>query len=139
MKFCERYLPEWSLNKAVLAPKMIFVAGPRQSGKTTLLQHFLMKKGCSRLFYNWDTPYVKKLFRDDPTFFESASRLLKSNIPEIWVALDEIHKRTRWKDILKGYYDQFHEEFRFVISGSARLDLFRKTCNQQPKTQPKSA
>lgn len=106
---------------------MIFVAGPRQAGKSTLLANFLKEKGCDTLLYNWDTPAVKALYRKDPLFFESSARLLKRNQPEIWVGLDEIHKRTRWKDILKGYYDQFQNEFRFVVSGSARLDFFRKT------------
>lgn len=127
MKFVERYLSKWSLEKDALAPKMIFIAGPRQSGKTTLLEHFLERHGCSSLFFNWDTPKVKALYREDPTFFESDARMLRGGNKDVWIALDEIHKRTKWKDILKGYYDQFHKDFRFVISGSARLDLFRKT------------
>ncbi|RKX59814.1 MAG: hypothetical protein DRP37_06085 [Thermodesulfobacteriota bacterium] len=127
MEFIERYLPKWSLEKNILAPKMIFIAGPRQSGKTTLLENFLAKRGCSSLFFNWDTPKVKALYREDPTFFESEARSLCRGNRDVWVALDEIHKRTKWKDILKGYYDQFHKVFRFVISGSARLDLFRRT------------
>ena len=36
--------------KKILAPKMIFIAGPRQSGKTTLIKHLLDKKSCSFLF-----------------------------------------------------------------------------------------
>lgn len=127
MEYVKRYLPLWSLEKKSLAPKMIFIAGPRQSGKSTLLEHFLNQKKCSSLLYNWDTPRVKALYRDDPTFLESDARLLKKGTKDVWVALDEIHKRTKWKDILKGYYDQFYKDFRFVISGSARLDLFRKT------------
>ncbi len=127
MEFKERYLSGWSLEKDTLAPKMIFIAGPRQSGKTTLLEHFLAKHGCLSLYFNWDTPKVKALYRGDPTFFESDARLLCGGDKDVWVALDEIHKRTKWKDILKGYYDQFRDDFRFVISGSARLDLFRRT------------
>ena len=127
MEYVERYLPRWSLEKEILAPKMIFIAGPRQSGKSTLLEHFLAQKGCSSMFFNWDTPKVKRLFREDPTFFESSARLLQKDAGQTWIALDEIHKRTKWKDILKGYYDQFHKDFRFVVSGSARLDLFRHT------------
>jgi len=126
MEFKERYLSGWSLEKDTLAPKMIFIAGPRQSGKTTLLEHFLTKHGCLSLYFNWDTPKVKALYREDPTFFESDARLLCGGDKDVWVALDEIHKRTKWKDILKGYYDQFRDDFRFVISGSARLDLFEE-------------
>lgn len=127
MEFYERYMPMWSLKKEALAPKMIFVAGPRQVGKTTMLEDFLASKGCSSLLFNWDTPRVKAAYRDDPTFFESEARSLRQEKKDVWIALDEIHKRVKWKDILKGYYDQFHTEFRFAISGSARLDLFRRT------------
>ena len=127
MEFIKRYLSTWSLEKEELTPKMIFIAGPRQVGKTTMLEHFMNDKGCSDLFFNWDTPKVKAAYREDPTFFESKARLLKNHNREVWVALDEIHKRVKWKDILKGYYDQYHKDFRFVISGSARLDLFRRT------------
>ncbi|MDY6855260.1 MAG: AAA family ATPase [Thermodesulfobacteriota bacterium] len=41
-------------------------------------------------------------------------------------SVDEIHNRTKWKDTLKEHYDQFHETFRFVVSRSVRLDLFRQ-------------
>jgi len=127
MNYIQRYIPTWSLEKEILAPKMIFIAGPRQAGKSTMLSHFLEEKDCKSLLFNWDTPAVKALYRQDPVFFESKARLLKRSHSEIWIGLDEIHKRTKWKDILKGYYDQFQNVFRFVVSGSARLDLFRKT------------
>jgi hypothetical protein len=127
MKFIERFLPVWSLEKKELAPKMIFIDGPRQSGKSTLLERFLEQQDCSPLLYNWDTPKVKARYREDPTFFESDARLLVTPNKDLWIGIDEIHKRTRWKDILKGYYDQFHGDFRFIVAGSARLDLFRKT------------
>ena len=43
-----------------------------------------------------------------------------------WIVFDEIHKRPRWRDILKGAYDRFHDDFRFMVTGGARLELFRK-------------
>ena len=102
-----RYISSWSLENKILSPKMIFLAGPRHAGKSTLLANFLKEKGCEALLFNWDTPAVKALYRKDPLFFESSARLLKRSLPEIWVGLDETHKRIRWKDILKEYYDQF--------------------------------
>lgn len=125
MNYFERYLPRWSLENEILAPKMIFIAGPRQSGKTTLVEFFLASKGCSNLYFNWDTPDVRKRYRDDPTFFEPPARLVAIKEGATWVGFDEIHKRAQWKNILKGYYDQFGKEFRFAVTGSARLDLFR--------------
>jgi len=125
MNFIERYLGNWSLENEILAPKMIFIAGPRQAGKTTLVEKFLASKECSELFFNWDTPDVRNRYREDPTFFESSARSTRKKKGETWVGFDEIHKRTQWKNILKGYFDQFGKEFRFTVTGSARLDLFR--------------
>ena len=42
------------------------------------------------------------------------------------VVLDEIHKYARWKNYLKGLYDQYKDEFRFLVTGSGRLELFKK-------------
>jgi len=107
MKFVQRYLPAWSLENEMLAPKMIFIAGPRQCGKTTLIEKFLSSRKCEQLCYNWDTPNVRELYRQDPTFFESQARLVKKRQRNLWVGFDEIHKRAGWKNILKGYFDQF--------------------------------
>ncbi len=41
--------------------------------------------------------------------------------------MDEIHKMPKWKNILKDYFDKYENKCRFIITGSARLDLFRKS------------
>jgi hypothetical protein len=33
----------------------------------------------------------------------------------------------KWKDILKDAFDSFEEKYRYIVTGSARLDLFRKS------------
>ena len=58
------------------------------------------------------------------------------DIRDPWIAFDEIHKRNQWRDILKGAYDIFGEEFRFLITGSARLDLFRKAGDSLSPVDP---
>jgi hypothetical protein len=42
------------------------------------------------------------------------------------IVLDEIHKDRRWKTKLKGLYDTRLDDLRIVVSGSARLEHFRK-------------
>jgi hypothetical protein len=42
------------------------------------------------------------------------------------IIFDEIHKYKDWKNYLKGVYDEFREEFKFLISGSGRLDIYQK-------------
>ncbi len=104
---------------------MVFLAGPRQVGKTLLAKEWLKKKHCASLYYNWDDIETRRAYLTDSRFFESPARAL--GIDEPWIVFDEIHKRNRWRDILKGAYDIFGDQFRFLITGSARLDLFRRS------------
>jgi predicted AAA+ superfamily ATPase len=59
----------------------------------------------------------------DPLFFEKQNR--NPDKPFL-VILDEIHKYARWKNYLKGVYDHGQPDFRFLITGSGRLDLHKK-------------
>lgn len=104
---------------------MVFLAGPRQVGKTMLARHWLERNGCSSLYYNWDDPATRRAYRNNSRFFESAARSIGHRDP--WIVFDEIHKQNHWRDILKGIYDIFWADFRFLVTGSARLDLFRRS------------
>lgn len=42
------------------------------------------------------------------------------------VVLDEIHKAAAWKRTLKGVWDTLEAPVDFLITGSARLDIYRK-------------
>jgi hypothetical protein len=42
------------------------------------------------------------------------------------IILDKIHKYKKWKSFLKGEYDTLKDRYRFLITGSARLDVYRK-------------
>ncbi len=103
--------PEWLRNR------MLFLSGPRQVGKTTLVQNTLC--GESGSYFNWDNPKIRRAYREDSDFFSSST--------SPWICFDEIHKRPQWKNILKGAYDTFKDKFRFVITGSARLEVFKKS------------
>jgi predicted AAA+ superfamily ATPase len=43
-----------------------------------------------------------------------------------WICFDEIHKQRKWKNILKGIYDEDGGRVRVLVTGSARLELFRR-------------
>jgi predicted AAA+ superfamily ATPase len=43
------------------------------------------------------------------------------------VILDEIHKMKNWKSYLKGFYDSERQKPPILVTGSARMDLSRKT------------
>lgn len=106
--------------------QMRFIAGPRQVGKTTLAKAWLSEKGCEGLYYNWDKREVKNRFRADPYFY-NADALVNAGPSKRWICFDEIHKYPKWKNILKDAFDSFEEKFQFIITGSARLDFFRKS------------
>lgn len=123
--YIPRRVDEYAFDENLTGRHMVFLAGPRQVGKTVLAKQWLKKNRCESLYYNWDDIVTRQAYLADSRFFESPARTL--GIREPWIVFDEIHKRNRWRDILKGAYDIFGEEFRFLITGSARLDLFRRS------------
>jgi uncharacterized protein len=102
--------------------KMAFVSGPRQVGKTTLAKRY-QEQFEQSLYLNWDSISHQKKILSDPSFFEKENRDPKKPFLLIF---DEIHKYARWKNYLKGIYDQYKDEFKFLVTGSGRLDLFKK-------------
>ena len=101
---------------------MVFMAGPRQSGKTTLAE-MISRQRANRLYINWDVPADRTRLIRDPDFFAEIERHDPSTP---LVVFDEIHKYKDWKNYLKGAYDRFHHEFDFLVTGSGRLDLYQK-------------
>jgi predicted AAA+ superfamily ATPase len=101
---------------------MIFLSGPRQSGKTTLAK-IIAASFTNSLYFNWDIPEHRSRFLRDYRFFEGVER---KDATTPLIIFDEIHKYRDWKNALKGVYDQFHEDYRFLVTGSGRLDLYQK-------------
>jgi uncharacterized protein len=93
-----------------LARKMVFVAGPRQVGKTTLA---LSLPGAATGYLSWDVA-------------EHRECILKRELPssQLWI-FDEIHKYRSWRNLLKGLYDGRRPGQRILVTGSARLDFYR--------------
>ncbi len=126
-------LEQWALDLGFLHGRMSFICGPRQIGKTTLVQRHLERLDQIENYHNWDSIALRQQFASNPFFFiENIALPLASGqkIPiekRPWVVFDEIHKYPQWKNILKGYFDEFKNKINFVITGSARLDYFRKS------------
>ncbi len=100
-----------------LKRKMVFIGGPRQSGKTTLAKRLCHKAGCSveERYLNWDAAKDREQILLEQ--FPAAPGLL---------ILDEIHKYRRWRQVVKGLYDKRGHEVPVLVTGSARLDHFRR-------------
>jgi predicted AAA+ superfamily ATPase len=115
MSFRPRYLE--SAVTAALEKKMVFVGGPRQVGKTSLALHLLGPKANERhpAYLNWDHPTVPP-------------RIRNAELPpdQPLLVLDEIHKYARWRNLLKGIYDTERSRRQILVTGSARLDYYRK-------------
>jgi predicted AAA+ superfamily ATPase len=97
-----------------LAVKMAFVAGPRQVGKTTLARRILAEAP-GGAFLSWDNRADRREIR--------AARWPGG---QGLVVLDEIHKWRGWKGWLKGEFDAHRDRLRFLVTGSARLDVYRR-------------
>lgn len=102
--------------------EMVFLAGPRQAGKTTLAG-LIAESFSNSLYFNWDIPGQRSRLLRNPSFFEEVDR--KDASPPL-IIFDEIHKYRDWKNYLKGVYDRFRSEYRFLVSGSGRLDIYQK-------------
>jgi len=96
---------------------MAFVGGPRQVGKTTLALRLLGPRATEKhpAYFNWDDP-------------RAAARLRRVELPpgEPLIVFDEVHKYARWRNLVKGIHDVEKSERRIVVTGSARLDYYRK-------------
>ncbi len=101
---------------------MVFLAGPRQAGKTTLAK-MIAESFTNSLYWNWDIADHRKQLFEDASFF---TRLVRKDNAKPFVILDEIHKYKDWKNYLKGIYDEFSDQYKFLISGSGRLDIYQK-------------
>ena len=114
------YIKIW--QELAAEKSMIFIAGPRQAGKTTL-SRLIAQSFANNYYFNWDIPEHRRLFFETPSFFEGVRR---KDTSTPLIILDEIHKYKGWKNYLKGIYDQFHENYKFLVSGSGRLDIYQK-------------
>lgn len=100
-----------------LSEKMVFLGGPRQVGKTTFAQTFLdTSKVKIPGYFNWDALSDRKI-------------ILKGEWPtqQKLIVLDEIHKYAKWRGLVKGFYDTQKSFHQFLVTGSARLDFYRKS------------
>ncbi len=91
---------------------MVLIGGPRQVGKTTL-SHSLFPK-CSE-YLTYDNS-------DDREVIRKKNWSRKQDL----LILDELHKMKTWKTWLKGIYDKEGNRPRILVTGSARLDTYKK-------------
>ena len=118
----KRYLENILGEICFQSGKMAFMSGARQCGKTTLAKRILRQYKSGR-YYNWDEIKFRRLWTKNPSGIippaaqEDARPL---------IVLDELHKAKSWKKNLKGVYDTLDIPCDILVTGSARLNIYRK-------------
>lgn len=92
---------------------MVFLGGARQCGKTTLAKQLLGNLGGEYL--NWD----------DGRHRQVINKFQFSKDVEL-IVFDELHKKPNWKSWIKGLFDTKTNHQKFLVTGSARLDIYRR-------------
>src|SRR3989338_864433 len=100
-----------------LKEKMVFIGGPRQVGKTTFALHLAtLQRGEEHpAYFNWDIATHRQ-------------KIIQEKFPphEPLVIFDEIHKYKKWRNMMKGFFDLYYPKKQALVTGSARLDYYRK-------------
>jgi uncharacterized protein len=111
----KRYIETAVIND--LEKKMVFIGGPRQAGKTTCAKMMCdtIEQTARTCYLNWDIP-------------EDRETIMREQFPTHigFLILDEIHKYNRWRQVVKGLYDKYNKKIKIVVTGSARLDYYRR-------------
>ncbi|MBF0441787.1 MAG: ATP-binding protein [Oligoflexales bacterium] len=95
-----------------LKNKIVLLSGPRQVGKTTLSKNVACKTSA---YLNYDDSEDRKIIM---------SRSWDRNV-ELLI-FDELHKMKKWKSWIKGIYDTNESKQQILVTGSARMDTYKK-------------
>lgn len=94
---------------------MVFIGGPRQVGKTTIAKGLVEDEPTATEYFNWDNEHDRKAIRANN--WRGDSKL---------IVFDELHKMPAWKRWIKGIYDTKPLHQQLLVTGSARLDVYKK-------------
>lgn len=98
-----------------LVKKMVFISGPRQAGKTWLSKR-IMEHVPQSLYLNLDNLDHRQIVLSQT--WSTKLELL---------VFDEIHNMESWKHYLKGPWDTRPKHLTILVTGSARIDIFRQS------------
>jgi len=100
--------------------QMALVSGPRQVGKTTTC------RGLSTAYLDWDNTDDRRVILRGPAATAERIGLARLGERPPVAVFDELHKFARWKSFLKGFFDTYADQARILVTGSSRLDVYRR-------------
>ena len=100
--------------------QMAMVSGPRQVGKTTTCRLL------ADTYLNWDNGDDRALILRGPSAVAERLGLQRLRASPPAVLFDELHKFGKWKQFLKGFFDTYAGQTRILITGSSRMDVYRR-------------
>lgn len=100
--------------------QIAILTGPRQVGKTTLCRQ------TGGLYFNWDNAEHRRRILAGQAEIAAICELDRPRERLPVIVFDELHKHTKWKEFLKGFFDVYEDRCRIVVTGSAKLDFFRR-------------
>lgn len=102
--------------------QMLFFSGPRQAGKITAS----LRATPVERYLNWDNDEHRALILAGPETVARHFGILILHNPLPIIIFDEIHKYRHWKRFLKGFFDTYGRYVRIIVTGSARLDVYKR-------------
>lgn len=105
--------------------QMGFISGPRQVGKTTT-SLTASSESPLHYYFNWDNDNHRALIIEGPEAVAKAANLDQIQAVLPILVFDEIHKFRYWKRFLKGFFDTYEKKCRILVTGSARLDVYKR-------------
>lgn len=103
---------------------MAMLSGTRQVGKTTLSRN--LAAGQALFYLNWDDFGDRTLLLQGGSAIAQYMGLDQLRAEPPLLVLDEIHKLSQWKQLVKGFYDKHQGQCHILLTGSARMDVYKK-------------
>ncbi len=105
--------------------QMAFLSGPRQVGKTTTSLE-ASSENPLHYYFNWDNEDHRPLLIAGPQAIAKKACLNELHKVTPVLVFDEIHKYRNWKRLLKGFFDTYEKQCRILVTGSSRLDIYKR-------------
>lgn len=106
-------------NHYVENRQIALLVGPRQVGKTSICKPL-------GVYLDFDNLDHRRLIVKGPEAVAEFLGLNQLRETKAVVIFDKLHKHAKWKSFLKGFFDTYEERVQVAVTGSSRLDVWRK-------------